>query len=197
MSGYGGEPDWATPGGTANTSAASPPSAGAPTSNNASNLAPRSGGANAVQRILSILVIGICAMMAAVAVLGIIQFDWTSVTSYTDLFVAIYMLLFSILLFIYEVMWWKSIPALNRSLRKNFGFLYGIKGKAIFIIFVAFLNFGLENEVSVPHLSLATGITFFAVAVLHLFIAFWKPQLVESYQAPSAGFSAVSSGQNV
>lgn len=39
----------------------------------------------------------------------------------------------------------------------NFGFLYGTKGKALYIIFVAFLSFGLTEPAT---LCLATGSLF-------------------------------------
>lgn len=46
-----------------------------------------------------------------------------------DIFVALYMVLFAVLLFTYELMFWKSVDSIVRPLRKNFGFLFGVKGK--------------------------------------------------------------------
>jgi len=97
-----------------------------------------------------------------------------------DIFVAIYMILFAILLFAYECMWWKSVDSVVRPLRKNFGFLFGIKGKATFIIFVAFLNFGL-NSAGEPakSLGLATGILFLINGVLHMGAYLKYPEYME------------------
>jgi hypothetical protein len=146
---------------------------------------------NGIQRLLSVLVIICCGLLMTVAVFGLIDFNYANVLNYSDLFVSIYMLLFGGLLFTYELMWWGviPIPALNKSMRKNFGFLYGVKGKALFIVFVAFLNFGLTQEIRIPFLALGTGIFFFVVAIFHLFLAFWKPELFGTYQAPTQGLT--------
>ena len=125
------------------------------------------------------------------AVFGLIDFDYSNVINYSDVFVSIFMLLFAALLLCYEFMWWKSVPAVNRSIRKNFGFLYGIRGKSLFIIFVAFLNFGLQQEIRIKGLAFGTGIAFFAVAVLHIFLFFWKPEIFGTYYAPTAGLEGV------
>ena len=61
----------------------------------------------------------------------------------SDMFVCVYMMLFAMILFLYEAIWWRNVGWVARGLRKNFGFLFGIKGKAFFILFIAFLNFGL------------------------------------------------------
>ena len=70
--------------------------------------------------------------MSCSGVLGIIKASGFS----ADIFVALYMILFGLLLFTYELMWWKTIDSITRSLRKNFGFMFGIKGKSFFIIFI-------------------------------------------------------------
>merc|ERR1712086_572433 len=105
-----------------------------------------------------------------------------------SIFVSVYMILFSVLLFLYELMWWKSIDTVNKNLRLNFGFLYGVKGKALYLIFVAFLVIGLKDDVSVKFLRYLTGGSFLGTGVLMLFVHFTKPELLSSYQAPTAGF---------
>jgi len=98
-----------------------------------------------------------------------------------DFFVAVYMMLFGALLFSYEVMTLKAVDFIIGPLRKNFGFLFGIKGKSIFIIFVAFLNFGLNSAAEpAKSLGLATGISFLVSGVLHFGIMLKYPEYLTS-----------------
>lgn len=187
-----GEPDWTTPG---VSSAAAVPTEATSNATLNSNSPSKCCGAGCVQKILSLLVVGIGSLMMVLAIFGLISFKWEKAVSYSDAFVSIYMIIFATLLLAYELTWWASTAFVNKSLRKNFGFLYGIRGKSLFIIFVAFLTFGLEQKtneviygVSLKMLGLGTGISFFAVGVLHLTLYFLKPDLLESYKAPSAGF---------
>mmetsp|Transcript_63336 Transcript_63336/g.187181 ORF Transcript_63336/g.187181 Transcript_63336/m.187181 type:complete len:132 (-) Transcript_63336:84-479(-) len=124
--------------------------------------------------------------MMALGVLGLMNFSQGSDLS--EAFVALYMILFSSLLAIYEFMWWSTIDSLNKSMRKNFGFLYGIRGKALYMIFVAFLAIGLEHKV-IKWLQWTVGIAFLAVGVLQMFISFARPQWVSSYKSPTGGLS--------
>ena len=126
-------------------------------------------------------------MMCCLGVYGLIQNSGIS-----EIFVSIYMILFSVLLFCYELMWWMSVDAINKNLRMNFGFMYGIKGKALYLIFIAFLSGGLKEEVSFVWLPWLTFGGFLGTGVLLLFLHFARPQLLESYKAPTAGFG----GQN-
>lgn len=50
------------------------------------------------------------------------------------IFVATYMVFFSLLLFFFEMMEIRPIEWLDHMLRRNFGFLYGTMGKALYII---------------------------------------------------------------
>ncbi|KAL7552065.1 hypothetical protein ACHAWF_015287 [Thalassiosira exigua] len=205
MSGAGqfGEPDWASPdaapppaaaagaGGAGATSgwSASPGGedfSGAAAVNANANAAGLSnstaGKTNCFQRLLSFFSMGLSAMMCCLGVFGILE-----ARELAEIFVSIYMICFAFLLFFYELMWWKSIPAVNKNLRMNFGFLYGVKGKAAYLIFVAFLVIGLRNDVSVQYLRYLTGGCFLGTGVLMLFVHFTKPHLLGSYQAPTAG----------
>lgn len=141
-----------------------------------------SGKTNWFQRVLSIFSIGLSAMMCCLGVYGILE-----QSQLAEIFVSIYMILFAVLLFAYELMWWKGIDSVNKNLRMNFGFLYSVKGKAAYLIFVAFLVIGLKDDVSVAFLRYLTGISFLATGVLMLFVHFTKPELLSSYQAPTAG----------
>jgi hypothetical protein len=99
------------------------------------------------------------------------------------------MVMFAILLFVYECMWWKAVPALNKTLRKNFGFLYGIRGKGLYLIFVAFLCLGLGRDASVQSLNWATGLAFLAGGVFHIFLVCVNPMITQEYIAPTAGLA--------
>ena len=140
---------------------------------------------------LNILDLGLAVMMAALGVLTLLEFN--SITDTAAAFLAAYMIVFAILLFTYEVMWWAAIPWLNKMLRKNFGFLYGLKGKGMYLIFVAFLTLGLKNDdfgQLIKILTLATGISYLAVGVLHLFLVCVHPTITETYRAPTAGLTS-------
>mmetsp|Transcript_23165 Transcript_23165/g.37753 ORF Transcript_23165/g.37753 Transcript_23165/m.37753 type:complete len:208 (+) Transcript_23165:79-702(+) len=198
MSGQYGEPDWAN----ATKSAAPVTDTGANT--NASSGWAASGGeifsaassnanvagmsnvssieTNWFQRLLSLFSIGLSAMMCCLGVFGIIEHS-----EIAEIFVSVYMILFAVLLFLYELMWWKSIDSVNQNLRKNFGFLYGIRGKALYLIFVAFLVIGLKDDVSVKFLRYMTGGCFLGTGIIMLGVQFAKPELLSSYQAPTAG----------
>ena len=144
---------------------------------------------------LSFLDIGLAAMMTALGVLTLIQFSGVADTSAA--FLAVYMIIFAALLGTYEVMYWVGIPWINKILRKNFGFLYGLKGKGLYLIFVAFLCLGLKNDSFsqlVKSLTWVTGISYLAVGVLHLFIVCIHPTISEKYRAPTAGLSATDGG---
>lgn len=139
---------------------------------------------------LSIVDIGLSAMMAALGVLTILNLT-ISARDLSELFLSGYMIIFAVLLFAYEIMWWSAVPMINKSLRKNFGFLYGLKGKGLYLIFVAFLCLGLASDPAVVELTWATGIAFLTVGVLHLMVAFCQPDISDKYQAPSAGLEGV------
>merc|ERR1719291_1263435 len=70
------------------------------------------------QRVLSILNIFLCCLMAALGVMGII-FYIQAPSNLIDIFVGVYMILFAGMLFSYEIMWWMPIDVVNRSLRKK------------------------------------------------------------------------------
>jgi hypothetical protein len=139
---------------------------------------------NCFQYLLSIFSIGLSAMMCCLGVFGILDRSGELAV----IFVSVYMILFSVLLFLYELMWWKSIPAINKNLRTNFGFLYGIKGKAAYLIFVAFLVIGLQSDQSIKYLRYATGACYLGTGIGMLFLHFSKPELLGRYEAPTAGF---------
>ena len=90
----------------------------------------------------------LCAAMFITAVVHMQEVN--GVTSSGQLFVATYMIFFSILLAAFEVAQMQKIIWLDHMLRRNFGFLYSAMGKALFIIFVAFLCLGLDGASDMP-----------------------------------------------
>lgn len=188
MSGQYGTPDWT------NTDAA--PNSPAPVESTGwssasgrgatiSNAALPTGKTNNVQRLLSIFSIGLSAMMCTLGVFGILDHD-----ELAQIFVSVYMILFAFLLFFYELMWWTAIPAVNKNLRVNFGFMYGVKGRAAYLIFVAFLVLGLKNDrITFGWLRYTTGALFLGTGILMLVLAFSKPEVMGKYEAPTAGFT--------
>uniref|UniRef100_A0A7S0FT56 Uncharacterized protein n=1 Tax=Minutocellus polymorphus TaxID=265543 RepID=A0A7S0FT56_9STRA len=134
---------------------------------------------------LSILNLLLCAGMMTLGILTLIEFQ--KGMDISEAFVAAYMILFAALLALYEFMWWSTIDAINKSMRKNFGFLYGIKGKAAYLIFVAFLTIGLES--SIKWLRYTVGIAFLADGALHFFLLCSKPDLVSNYKSPTGGLT--------
>lgn len=54
-------------------------------------------------------------------------------------FVGVYMLCFSIMLITFEVIQLQPVEALDHMYQRNFGFLYGVKGKGLFIILYVYL----------------------------------------------------------
>lgn len=103
---------------------------------------------------------------------------------------ASYMVLFALLLLTYEIMWWAPNGSVNRIIRKNFGFLYGIRGRGGFLIFVACLCLGLRhfNDNTVRILDIAAGLSWLGVGCGHLVLAFTHPTISSSYKPPTAGF---------
>lgn len=149
---------------------------------------------------LSLLNMGLAAMMTALGVLTIIQVHRTGIGDLSEPFLAFYMILFAVLLFIYELMWWSPVPKLNKDMRKNFGFMYGLRGKGLYLIFVAFLCFGLGKEAKVAILNYCTGVSFLVGGLLHMFVIFFRPEIAMEYQAPTAGIdtgSPTSFSENV
>jgi hypothetical protein len=143
---------------------------------------------NCLQSLLSIFCIGLSAMMCCLGVFGIMESKVLS-----EIFVCVYMILFSVLLFLYELLWWSGrLPCcdaakVNKNLRINFGFMYGVKGRALYLIFVAFLVLGLQKDISIKFLRYLTGGCFLGTGVIMLFLHFSKPELLGTYKAPTTG----------
>ena len=211
MSNPAATPSWAQPtAGTTGPAApppaayvSTPPTPPAPQPNSTTSLEPSAKKANLVQRLLSIVNLGLCASMVAAALYTLFEVeDFSNTDELSEIFVSLYMIMFSALLSAYEFMWWFPIPVVNKSIRKNFGFLYGIKGKAAFIIFVAILNFGMDPEglnadmgdtgFSVEDFMEVLGFCMLGVGIVHLLVWFKYHKQFENYQAPTAGLTPTS-----
>lgn len=118
---------------------------------------------------LKVVTMGLCLLMAATSFVGLSSIKDISATG--EIFVAVYMLFFSGLLFIFETVQIRSLELLDNMFRRNFGFLYNTMGKSLFIIFIAFLSFGLGEPIT---LSFICGFltASFGVAELALYLKF-------------------------
>merc|ERR1712232_1030870 len=117
--------------------------------------------------------------LGVVAILNYFGNGGKNIRDYPEIFIALYMLVFSILLFTYELMWWANIDYLNKVLRKNFGFLYSITGKAMYLIFVAFLCIGLDEKLTGNQkwLKWTTGISWLVTGLFFLVLRYFQPHL--------------------
>lgn len=74
---------------------------------------------------------GLAVLMAFAAVNGImkiVEFRLDTV------FVAVYMLIFAAILFLFELCQFKYVACIDNVFRRNFGFMYGSRAKALYII---------------------------------------------------------------
>jgi hypothetical protein len=191
-----GEPDWATPGDTSNTGAeqnagiSTTTPATAPTANG-SNRSPDENRARMFLVMLSLFNIGLAAMMGALGVVALIEFALDRLSQITDAFLSVYMVIFGALLFLYEIIWWQPFASLNIMFRKNFGFLYGLNGKGLYLIFIAFLTLGLvkDGSATINGLDWATGIGWLTSGFCHIFLSCCIPESNRVYKPPTAGLS--------
>lgn len=229
MSAQYGTPDWVNPQnstGEAVSEANVDPGVKASATGGQNGQGSVSGKGGCLLCMLSLMNMGLAAMMAALGVLTILEVHKGGVQQQTndaatddavnggssssggssrvyhryDLsepFLAFYMILFAVLLFIYELMWWTPLTGLNDNMRKNFGFMYGLQGKGLYLIFVAFLCFGLGRDARVLILNYFTGISFLVGGCLHIFIVCSKPEIAQEYQPPGRKSDIVSASDNV
>ena len=74
----------------------------------------------------------LCGMMATCSILGLSMLD--GINDLGKVFVGVYMLFFSTLLFLFEVVQVQPWESVDHMFQRNFGFLYSAKGKAFYII---------------------------------------------------------------
>ena len=114
--------------------------------------------------ILSFWCMGLAAAMGTLGAMTVIDNRPSDLNDVTNCFLGVYMVIFAAILFIYELCWWQPFPAINRTFRKNFGFMYGLRSKGFYLIFIAFLTIGLydADQVSIKGLDWTTGISWLA-----------------------------------
>ena len=119
-------------------------------------------------------------MMAATGVLGIWQADSTSDTGVV--FMGLYMLIFALILAIFEISQLRPTMGIDNLWKRNFGFLYGPIGRGIYMIFIAILCFGIEKPYD---LALASGVVIIFFGCIQIFMSIWYPRYFdkkEKYQ---------------
>ena len=103
------------------------------------------------------------------------------------------MIVFATLLFLYETIWWHQLGNLNKSFRRNFGFMYGLKGKGFFLIFVSFLCLGSIKDDNLSSglrgLDWITFLIWLVVGCFSVFISFTWPEANQSYRPPTVGLT--------
>jgi hypothetical protein len=113
--------------------------------------------------------------MAITAIIGLTMISGVE-DAVGKFFVGFYMLFFSSLLFTFELNSIKQVEAVDHLFRRNFGFLFSAFGRALFIVFIAFLSFGLGDPAG---LTTATGSTFAIVGVVQLAVYLKYPEFFE------------------
>ena len=128
-----------------------------------------------IQYTLRAMTMALCVLMFSTACVGAQTID--GVNKAGRIFIVVYMLFFSALLFLFEVMQIQKVEWLDHMFQRNFGFLYSVVGKAFFVIFIAFLSFGLGDPET---LSMATGLSLacFGAAIVALYLKY--PELFEN-----------------
>ena len=123
---------------------------------------------------LKILTIMLCILMMLTAAIGLTEL--TGLEAAGRVFVAVYMLFFATLLLTFEVIQVRPCEQIDFMFKRNFGFLYSTKGKAFFIIFVAFLSFGLTEPAT---LCLFTGLMLAGLGALEIGLYLKWPELFD------------------
>eukprot|EP00588_Corethron_pennatum_P010742 CAMPEP_0194280716 /NCGR_PEP_ID=MMETSP0169-20130528/18468_1 /TAXON_ID=218684 /ORGANISM="Corethron pennatum, Strain L29A3" /LENGTH=188 /DNA_ID=CAMNT_0039025547 /DNA_START=74 /DNA_END=640 /DNA_ORIENTATION=+ len=185
-------PSWSNPSG----STAPPASATAvPTGNAVATTTDGAGvSGKSAQRWLSVYNLGTACLMAATGTIIIIDLVLDRVDP-TKTVEALYMILLSLLLGSYEILWWIPLPWLNKSLRKNFGFMYHMWGKTAYLVFAAFLFFSLlDSPDKWPRthwLAISSGIVLGVGALVHVMVLCKYKDLAKSYTSPTVGLDDV------
>ena len=85
-----------------------------------------------VQTTFSVLLLGTAILMAFTGAVAVISVDNSDDAG--ELFIGLYMFLFAVILFVYEVICIHSIDVIEAFYSKNFGFLYGPIGKGLYLL---------------------------------------------------------------
>lgn len=123
----------------------------------------------------------ICSILQIIAgLVGITSFITLNITG---TLVSIYVIMFGVLFMLFEC----RLSRMEAAIRANFGFLYSYKGRAAFIFFIGFLDFGIGST-----LATIAGILMCLNAFINLLVMCRHPQFKNSLGAnadPTAGYT--------
>ncbi|CAM9905959.1 unnamed protein product [Scytosiphon promiscuus] len=124
---------------------------------------------------LSSLVLGVMMIIAAFV-------ELLNLSSFTRFFIALYNILFGGVLILHESQGLVTCEGVDYIMRRYFGLVYGHMGRALFIIFIAFLNFALTDAGS---LGTITGMLLLLQGGLMIVVFLKYPHLLD--EAPGLG----------
>ncbi|TDH71945.1 uncharacterized protein CCR75_002942 [Bremia lactucae] len=125
-----------------------------------------------------------CSILQIIAgIVGITSFITLNITG---TLVSIYVIMFGILFLLFEC----RLSRMETVIRSNFGFLYSYKGRAAFIFFIGFLDFGIGSA-----LATIAGVFMCLNAFINLLVMCRHPQFRSTLSAgadPTAGYTTSS-----
>lgn len=123
----------------------------------------------------------LCSILQIIAgLIGITSFITLNITG---TLVSIYVIMFGVLFLLFEC----RLSRMEAAIRSNFGFLYSYKGRAAFIFFIGFLDFGIGSA-----LATVAGVLMCLNALINLLVMCRHPQFKSSLGAnadPTAGYT--------
>ncbi|OQR80828.1 hypothetical protein ACHHYP_17171 [Achlya hypogyna] len=97
----------------------------------------------------------------------------------TGSLVSLYVVMFGLLFLLYEC----RLNSMETRIRANFGFLYTYHGRAGFVFFIGFLDFGMSTA-----LGTLAGIVMCLAACINLFIMYKHPDFKNTSADPTASY---------
>jgi len=124
----------------------------------------------------------VCSIFQIIAgIVGLTSFITLNVTGSL---VSLYVIMFGALFLLFEC----RLSSMEQKIRQNFGFLYSYKGRAGFIFFIGFLDFGMNTS-----LGTVAGVFMCLNALLNLLVMCKHPEFksghVSADSDPTAGYS--------
>mmetsp|Transcript_9289 Transcript_9289/g.23319 ORF Transcript_9289/g.23319 Transcript_9289/m.23319 type:complete len:199 (+) Transcript_9289:196-792(+) len=144
-------------------------------------------------------------MMGLCSVMTITNVDEANDTD--DLFVSLYNFIFAFLLCSYEVTKYFPYPTLHNMLRRYFGFLFFSFSRSTYLVFCAFLQFGLnapgsckqsdddacvdDKDVNNNWLGIMTGLCLLLEALLVVGVQFKSPHMLKEEAKQEVGHQPI------
>ncbi|KAJ0396144.1 hypothetical protein P43SY_006986 [Pythium insidiosum] len=123
----------------------------------------------------------LCSILQIIAgITGITSFITLNITG---TLVSIYVIMFGVLFLLFEC----RLSRMETMIRQNFGFLYTYKGRAGFIFFIGFLDFGMSSA-----LGTVAGVLMCFNALINLLVMCRHPEFKSNLSAsadPTAGYT--------